>query len=145
VVGVIAHDSTSVFTVLERAPLPSEVHAFLSTTFDLVETAPTHAIAAAFAVGREACIPPMFTHLIQGLELHSPTALGLFRDYLTSHVVLDDERHAPMALEMLEHLCGDSDMAWTEAESAARRVLEARVALWDATHAAIVHRASWVV
>jgi hypothetical protein len=44
---------------------------------------------------------------------------------------VDKNRHAPMARQMLENVCGDNAAKWTQAEEVVDRVLSARLALWD--------------
>jgi Protein of unknown function (DUF3050) len=54
------------------------------------------------------------------------------RLYLERHTEVDSESHGPMALRMLEDLCGDDDNRWAEATNAAKNALEARLRMWDA-------------
>ena len=97
----------------------------------IVESGSTHAIAAAFTLGREDVIPVMFTPLVAKLEYRFPGQLTVFRDYLERHIRLDEERHTPMGLQMLAALCNDDPRKWREAEETARVALIARIALWD--------------
>ncbi len=75
----------------------------------------THAIAAAFALGREDLIPDMFRALVLDLERCFPGQWDLMRRYLERHIHLDEEHHLPLALEMLAVLCGDDQEKWREA------------------------------
>jgi hypothetical protein len=101
-------------------------------TWGIIETAPVHCKAAAFAFGREDLIPEMFQQVIQ---IPDPDGrLGVFKDYLARHIEVDGEQHTPMAMQMLIDLCGD-ETAWRECAATVRTALEARVALWDS----IVH------
>ena len=91
-----------------------------------------HQIAAAFTLGREELIPDMFRSLLADLHKQFPDQLTLLCYYLERHVQLDEERHTPMALRMLNDLCGDDDSKWQEAAQTVRLTLNARIDLWDA-------------
>jgi hypothetical protein len=116
---------------LNRAGAPKPAKAFVNTTMRIVEGSPIHAIAAAFTLGREDIIPQMFTPLVANLERQLPGQLTVFRDYLERHIHLDEERHTPMAVQMLLELCGDDSLKWREAQETARAALLARIELWD--------------
>ena len=60
-----------------------------------------------------------------------------FRYYLDRHIELDGDEHGPIALKMIETLCGDNDTLWAEAEAVAIKSLEVRIALWDGIYEAI--------
>jgi hypothetical protein len=44
---------------------------------------------------------------------------------------VDEERHGPLALQMLVNLCGDRAEKWQEAQMVAEACLQARIGLWD--------------
>lgn len=112
-----------------NAPLPAQ--AFVKTTWEIIETAETHSIAAAFTFGREDLIPDMFVPIVSELQKHSSDSASLFLDYLERHIQLDSEVHTPMAVRMLANLCGDDEKRWRQAEETAHIALHARVALWN--------------
>ena len=116
----------------ERGRVVPAARAFVEHTLRLVAEGPTHAVAAAFAFGREEPIPGMFRAMIARLDDQFPGQLGLLTSYLDRHVELDADHHAPMAVEMLVGLCQDDADKWREAGVAAVESLEARIALWDA-------------
>ncbi len=120
---------------LEAVPGPSRD--FVRTTWEIIESDSTPAIAAAFALGREELIPDMFLAVVRRLREHWPDRLEQFQDYLERHIALDADEHTPMALRMLSGVCGDNPDSWKIAEAAAQRSLKARLALWDGVLAQI--------
>ena len=126
---------------MERAPdlsdTPLGAKTFVKTTWEIIQRQSPHRIAAAFTFGREAIIPDMFRTVIAHLHKTFPEKLSRLHDYLERHVLVDEERHAPMANQMLANLCGDSQRKWEDAKEAALTALHARAALWDALKEAI--------
>ncbi len=116
---------------LERARVPPAARNFVENTWQVISREPTHAIAAAFTFGREEPIPGMFRAVIARLKERLPGRLVRFTTYLDRHVQLDEDHHAPMAVEMLVTLCQHHAGKWDEARAAALGSLEARIALWD--------------
>lgn len=116
---------------LDKAGVPQAAQAFVRTTWRIVESGSLHAIAAVFTLGREDLIPDMFRALVTELHKQFPGQLTLFHNYLERHIHLDQEHHAPMALQMLAALCHNEQTKWREAQEAARVSLKARIALWD--------------
>ena len=125
-------------TALKHGNVPLAAVAFVETTWAIIELNASHQIAAAFALGREAIIPPLFLALITEFQQRFSHQLDQFQRYLNRHIALDEERHAPMAFEMLETLCGESSVRWQEAEEAAAVTLRARRDLWDGIDQAIL-------
>jgi hypothetical protein len=62
------------------------------------------------------------------------------RLYLDRHIHLDGGDHTPMGERLLMVLCGNDPRKWEEAASAARRALEARIALWGGVIAEVEGR-----
>lgn len=116
---------------LRSCGAPVAAQAFVETTWQVIEAASLHRLAAAFALGREELIPDMFRHLIANLQRQFPGRLMTLQTYLERHVHLDEEHHGPLALQMLGNLCGDSAERWREAQAVADACLQARIALWD--------------
>ena len=127
----------SVERALDLSDTPVGAKTFVKTTWEIVQSESSHRIAAAFTFGREAIIPDMFGTVIAHLHKTFPEKLSRLHDYLERHVLVDEERHAPMANQMLANLCGDSPRKWEDAKEAALTALHARVALWDALKEAI--------
>lgn len=124
-------DGQSVPAALSDLSIHENTREFVNTTWAFVVDAPVHCVAAAFTFGREEVIPDMFLRLLDNLSQEFPGMLDLLRDYLELHVSIDGESHGPMALRMIEELCGDDATKWKEAEDAALRALQARRGLWE--------------
>jgi hypothetical protein len=122
-------DGESVPGALAASGVARGAAGFVSTTWSIIDEAPLHCQAAAFAFGREDLIPEMFEQVIQIDD--SEGALGTFKDYLARHIEVDGEQHTPMAMQMLIDLCGDDDARWAECAKTVQLALEARLALWD--------------
>jgi len=104
---------------------------FVKTTFDIIHRGKLHEIAAAFTFGREDLIPDMFRSIVHDLDKNFPGKLDAFRYYLDRHIELDEEVHTPLAMQMIEELCGDDTTKWQEAKEVAKSCLKARIKLWD--------------
>jgi pyrroloquinoline quinone (PQQ) biosynthesis protein C len=125
-------DGASVADALAAADVAPAVANFVGTTFAIIDSDSTPAIAAAFTYGREDVIPDMFRHLVTALAEQDPAAWGRFRFYLERHIAHDDAKHAPICRRIVASLCGDDEAKWAAASRTARQCLEARIALWDA-------------
>ena len=121
----------SVSHSLRAAHAPAAAIAFVETTWEIVESGDVHRIAAAFALGREELIPDMFRAVLCDMQKAFPDELRPFCYYLERHVQLDEERHAPMALRMLDDICKDDETKWREVEETVGVTLQARIDLWD--------------
>ncbi|MFG2818145.1 DUF3050 domain-containing protein [Kitasatospora sp. NPDC048365] len=119
----------------KEAGIPQASADFAAVTFDIIEHAPVHCQAAAFAFGREDLIPEMFEQVVRIDD--AAGRLGVFKDYLARHIEVDGEQHTPMAMQMLIDLCGDDRARWEECADTVRTALRARIALWDAIAAAL--------
>jgi len=120
------------FTVaVEKTAFPEAAKTFLLTTWDIVQSGSQPAIAAAFALGREDVIPDMFVHLVKHHYESDPERVAPYKIYLERHIELDGDDHGPMAMRLLDIMCGTNTDDWKTAEDAATRALSARIALWD--------------
>jgi len=127
-----ALDSGLSFTEsIEKSTFPDSAKKFIMTTWDILESGSLPAIAAAFALGREDVIPDMFIHLVAQHYDTDPERVTTYKTYLERHIELDGDDHGPMAMRLLDIMCGDDPLAWQAAEEAAVRALSARIALWD--------------
>ncbi|WP_395292753.1 DUF3050 domain-containing protein [Kitasatospora hibisci] len=121
---------TSVPEALKAAGVPQAAVDFTATTWEIIENAPVHCRAAAFAFGREDLIPDMFAQVIR---IEDPDgALTVFKDYLARHIEVDGEQHTPMAMQMLIDLNGEDEAKWAACAETVRLALQARVRLWTA-------------
>jgi Protein of unknown function (DUF3050) len=116
---------------LARIEAPVAAKAFVTSTFAAIEAGRPHVIAAAFTFGREDLIPDMFRRLVRDLDAQLSGRLQKFVWYLERHIELDGDDHGPLALRMIQDLCGDDPVRWSEAAVAAEDALHARIALWD--------------
>lgn len=119
-------------TSLQQCQAPPAAAAFVFSTFRLITTGKLHALAAAFTFGREDLIPDMFRNFLRDLDRQHGGQLETFLWYLERHIEVDGEEHGPMALRMIEELCGTDPVCWQEAREAVEEALQARLALWDA-------------
>src|SRR5450759_2750543 len=101
-----------VLEAIDEVNVPVPAAEFVRLTWGLIESAPVHAQAAAFAFGREDLIPDMCQQAVGVNERLG--SLGTFVDYLARHIEVDGEQHTPMAMQMLADLCGDDDAKWAE-------------------------------
>jgi hypothetical protein len=114
---------------LQAADVPEAAADFVAVTWEIIEGAPVHCQAAAFAFGREDLIPDMFD---QVAALNEKTGnLSTFVDYLRRHIQVDSEEHTPMAMQMLADLCGEDEVKWRECEETINLAFSARIRLWD--------------
>ncbi|HEX6525142.1 MAG TPA: DUF3050 domain-containing protein [Streptosporangiaceae bacterium] len=126
-----------VLMAIDEAKVPEPSAEFIRLTWNLIESAPVHAQAAAFAFGREDLIPDMFQQVVGVNERVG--SLGTFVDYLARHIQVDSEEHTPMAMQMLADLCGEDHAKWAECSETINLALAARAHLWDGILAAIGH------
>ena len=120
---------------LEEALVPAPSARFVNTTWRIVEHAPIHCQAAAFAFSREDLIPEMFQQVIAvRAEGH---AFDIFVEYLARHIQVDGEEHTPMAMQMLAQLCKNDEAKWKECIDTVNAALDARARLWDGVLSAI--------
>ncbi|MBB6146301.1 hypothetical protein HNQ77_004273 [Silvibacterium bohemicum] len=125
---------------LNGVEAPVTAKDFVASTFVVIAEGRAHAIAAAFTFGREDLIPEMFRGLVREMNGQLSGRLQKFIWYLERHIELDGEDHGPLALRMIEDLCGDDAKRWSEATEAAEAALAARLKLWDGILAEIAER-----
>ena len=116
---------------LTNAEIPQATRNFVKHTFKVIATNQSFLQAAVFTFGREDLIPGMFIEMVKKLNKQLPGKVDTFLYYLERHIEVDGDHHSNLAYEMTAELCGDDDAKWTEATSAVKEALQARIALWD--------------
>lgn len=111
--------------------LAEDIKEFLNFTFDTIESEETHKIAAAFTFGRENVIPDMFIEIVRGLNKENSNVASQFIYYLERHIELDGDDHGPIALKMIENLCGNDERKWEEVKEVSKKSIEMRIKLWS--------------
>jgi hypothetical protein len=125
----LLRDKTPVPAAMAAAGVPAASAEFVGLTWHLIDTAPIHCQAAAFAFGREDLIPDMFQQVVKVNEQGGQ--LDTFVDYLERHIEVDGEFHTPMAMQMVTDLCGDDEGKWSECADTINLALAARAKLWS--------------
>ena len=129
----------NIFVAIKQSDLHPNVKAFLDFTFRVVEEGTPHQIAAAFTFGREDLIPSMFTEILKQFQAQFPTNdLSQLIYYFERHIELDGDDHGPMAMQMIQELCGDDDKKWQEVVEISKMALQKRADLWDAIEESIL-------
>ncbi len=131
----------NIFVSIKQSDLHPNIIAFLDFTFRVIEQGKPHEIAAAFTFGREDLIPTMFTEILKNFQQNFPeTNLSQLIYYFERHIELDADEHGPMAMQMIEELCGTSEQKWNEVQAVSIAALEKRIGLWDAIEAQMEHQ-----
>jgi hypothetical protein len=129
----------NIFVAIKQSDLHPNVKAFLDFTFRVVEEGDAHQIAAAFTFGREDLIPSMFTEILKQFQAQFPESdLSKLIYYFERHIELDADDHGPMAMQMIEELCGNDEKKWNEVVEVSKLALEKRADLWDAIESTIL-------
>lgn len=119
--------------------LAKDIKDFLNFTFDTIESRETHKIAAAFTFGRENVIPDMFIEIVRGLNKENSNIASQFVYYLERHIELDGDDHGPIALKMIENLCGNDEKKWEEVKEISKKSIDMRIKLWSHISSKIEH------
>jgi hypothetical protein len=123
----------NIFVSIKKSKLHHNVKAFLDFTFRVIEQGESHEIAAAFTFGREDLIPSMFTEILKNFQVNFPeTDLSKLIYYFERHIELDADEHGPMAMKMIEELCGNDEKKWNAVATVSIDALEKRIGLWNA-------------
>lgn len=123
----------NIFVSIKQSDLHQNIKEFLDFTFRVIDEGKPHEIAAAFTFGREDLIPAMFTEILRNFQANFPDAdLTKLIYYFERHIELDADEHGPMAMQMIEELCGNSEHRWDEVKNISIQALEKRIGLWNA-------------
>jgi hypothetical protein len=126
-------ETRNIFVSIKQSELHANVKEFLDFTFRVIEEGETHQIAAAFTFGREDLIPEMFTAILKKFQANFPDVdLSKLIYYFERHIELDADEHGPMAMKMIDELCGNDDKKWHDVETVSILALEKRILLWNA-------------
>ncbi len=123
-------DGYSVEQALTTCSIDSAAAHFVRATFSYIDSGKPHVVGAAFTLGREEIIPDMFLEILAQSGARDGR-FGQLVYYLERHVELDGDTHGPLALQMLDELCGSDPVRTQEALAAAEAALHARIKLWD--------------
>lgn len=124
-------NSKSYSDSIEKININPIVKEFMDFTFNIINTNKNHVIASVFTFGREDLIPDMFIEIVKKLSNSDEIEADNLVYYLERHIEIDADEHGPMALKMIEELCGDDETKWKEAEIASKKALEMRIKLWN--------------
>ena len=124
-------DTNHLESAFNAAGTPEPAKSFVQFTFDIVKSNKPPIQSAVFTYGREDLIPGMFVSILNDLDKNFPNKINLFKYYIERHIEVDGDHHSNLAIKMTNHLCGDDDASWKEAEANTIKALEKRKQLWD--------------
>lgn len=124
-------------TAMQTTGVPEPAKRFMSFTFKIIRHGQPHQLAAVLAYGRESLVPQMFQSILAGLQVGQQAAPVLHR-YLHRHVELDGNEHGPLAVRLVEDICGRDVSKRQQAMDSAADALQARLAFWDGIYQAIL-------
>ncbi|OIQ20304.1 DUF3050 domain-containing protein [Lacinutrix sp. MedPE-SW] len=139
-------NSNDIIETIKNSNLNNALKGFLNFTFSTIKHKKPHEIAAAFTFGREELIPNMFTEILNKLQRNFPdTNLNQLIHYFKRHIELDEDEHGPMAMKMIEELCGKNSKKWEEVIAISKEALIVRINLWNSIEAEIAPHKTEVV
>ncbi|KPM31091.1 Hypothetical protein I595_3070 [Croceitalea dokdonensis DOKDO 023] len=127
-------DVNTINKAIKKAGLPEYIADFLNFTFSIISTGEPHKIAAAFTFGREDVIPDMFLGILEKSNKNYRTDYRKLTYYLQRHIDLDGEEHGPLALKMIQELCGNDTKKWDDVLIVAKQALTSRIKLWNGVY-----------
>ena len=120
----------SIEVCINKINVDKRVKEFMGFTFSIINTKRPHAIGSAFTFGREDIIPDMFIKILAKID-RKDVHFNKLKYYLGRHIEIDGDLHGPLALQMMEELCGKNMKKWDEALSVAKESIQYRMQLWD--------------
>ena len=124
-------DDESISDALRKVEVDVVVADFVQFTFDTINTKKDHLIASVFAFGREGLIADMFIEILNHSSQINQAAYHSMIYYLERHIELDGDEHGPMAMKMIQELCGNDEKKIEETIIYAKKALKWRIRLWD--------------
>ena len=115
---------------LNEINIDERVKNFTQFTFSIINTKKSHSIGSAFTFGREDIIPEMFIRILDEIDPKT-IHFNKFKYYLERHIEIDGDLHGPLALKMMDELCGKDIKKWDEALIVAKECIQHRIQLWD--------------
>ena len=115
---------------INKINVDKRVKEFMGFTFSIINSKRPHAIGSAFTFGREDIIPDMFIKILGKID-PKDVHFNKLKYYLVRHIEIDGDLHGPLALQMMEELCGKNMKKWDEALSVAKESIQYRMQLWD--------------
>jgi len=116
---------------IENENLPFFIKNFLKFTFKIISLDKPHITSAVFTFGREDLIPDMFIEILKNIKINSEINIHPLIYYFERHIELDSDEHGPLALEMVNDLCGSDKKKWNEALEYSKKAMEMRINLWN--------------
>tara|TARA_B110000263_G_C15062441_1_gene398080 strand:+ start:232 stop:702 length:471 start_codon:yes stop_codon:yes gene_type:complete len=121
----------SIFKYIDDSKIPSFAKDFLSFTFNIINSEKPHLIAAVFTFGRKDLIPEMFVEMVKNINALEDVNFEDLIYYIERHIEIDSQEHGPMAIKMINKLCGNDEIKWKEAIDVSKLALIHRINLWD--------------
>jgi hypothetical protein len=117
-------------TAIEIPVIPPAAKQFMKSTFNFISSAKPHVVGAAFAFGREQLIPDMFEAILERIGLEEDEC-PIFHYYIDRHIEVDDGKHGPLSIKLIEYLAGEDTLKEQQVLVAAVKALKARLLFWD--------------
>ena len=124
--------------------IPNSAKEFIKNTFSYIESEKIHIIASAFTFGRETIIPKMFLSILEKLGVKNDDC-PTFYYYINRHIEVDDIKHGPMALNLMNSICKNNQTKIEDAYDTAINAIESRIKFWDSVHKSIINQSESVL